>query len=102
MSEKISPHIRQTEERVRKLCEGCADIVIRSMFLGKENRVECLVVYIEAAVSNMMLEDSVRRQHPGNGRGERAGNIRHERAGFHGGSYGRHAGRECGSLSGRV
>ena len=59
MSEKISPHIRQTEERVRKLCEGCADIVIRSMFLGKENRVECLVVYIEAAVSNMMLEDSV-------------------------------------------
>ena len=40
MSEKISPHIRQTEERVRKLCEGCADIVIRSMFLGKENRVE--------------------------------------------------------------
>lgn len=59
MEEKIPEEIHLVEERLRQMCEGCDDIIIRPMELGLETRVKCLVVYIEAAVSNMMLEDSV-------------------------------------------
>ena len=51
--------VRKNEEYIRKQCEDCADIIIRPMRLGDERKVECLVVYLEVAVSNMMLEDSV-------------------------------------------
>lgn len=59
MAEKISADILQTRQRLEQLCENCDDIIIRPMVLGKELQTRCLVVYIEAAVSNMMLEDSV-------------------------------------------
>ena len=59
MEEKIPEEIHLVEERLRQMCAGCDDIIIRPMELGLETRVKCLVVYIETAVSNMMLEDSV-------------------------------------------
>lgn len=59
MPEKISGRMDEMQERVQQLCSGCDDIIIRPMRLGSGERVRCLVVYIEAAVSNMMLEDSV-------------------------------------------
>lgn len=58
MSESISGKIEQMETRMKELCQGCDDIIIRSMMLGTD-QIPCLVVYIETAVSNMMLEDSV-------------------------------------------
>ena len=61
MEEKLPVYesVRKNEEYIRKRCEKCADIIIRPMRLGEEKKVECLVVYLEVAVSNMMLEDSV-------------------------------------------
>lgn len=54
----ISKVLRENEDYVRGRCEGCADILIRPMKLGEERKVDCLMVYIEVAVSNMMLDDS--------------------------------------------
>lgn len=59
MAEKIPDQIKTVEKRLGQLCEGCDDIIMRTMELGMEVRVKCLVIYIEVAVSNMMLEDSV-------------------------------------------
>lgn len=56
--QKISASLRQNEACIRARCENCADILIRPMRLGEEHKVDCLMVYIEAATSNMMLEDS--------------------------------------------
>lgn len=57
--EQISGNIKQMQSRMQQLCKDCNDIIIRPMRLGLQNQVDCMVVYIEAAVSNMMLEDSV-------------------------------------------
>lgn len=59
MAEKISGNPDQIRERMEQICEGCDDIIIRPMRLGAEHPVRCLVVYVEAATSNLMLEDSV-------------------------------------------
>lgn len=59
MAEKIPERIQAVEKRLRQLCEGCDDILMRTMELGAEQRCKCLVIYIEVAVNNMMLEDSV-------------------------------------------
>ncbi|MGI6070197.1 MAG: spore germination protein [Blautia sp.] len=55
----VSQHLAENEAYVREKCRKCDDIIIRPMRLGEEEKVECLVVYLEVAVSNMMLEDSV-------------------------------------------
>ena len=55
---KISADIRENERYIQERCENCADILIRPMRLGDERKVDCLMVYIEVAVSNMMLDDS--------------------------------------------
>lgn len=55
----VSDSLRVNEEYIRGKLEKCSDIVIRPMRLGEGKKVDCLVVYIEVAVSNMMLEDSV-------------------------------------------
>ena len=59
MDQKISCKIEENEAYVRKRLENCDDFIIRPMLLGEEKKVRCLVVYIEVAVSNMVLEDSV-------------------------------------------
>lgn len=56
--ERISEILRENEAWIRPLFSGCADILIRPMRLGKERKVDCLMVYPEVAVSNMMLDDS--------------------------------------------
>ena len=55
---KISSSLKENEAYVRARCENCADILIRPMRLGEKSKVDCLMVYIEVAVSNMMLDDS--------------------------------------------
>ena len=55
---KISSNLRDNEIYIRKQCENCADILVRSMRLGEDRKVDCLMVYIEVTVSNMMLDDS--------------------------------------------
>ncbi|MDC7289092.1 spore germination protein [Blautia schinkii] len=55
---RISQNLRENEKYIRKRCENCDDILIRPMKLGDERKVDCLMVYIEVAVSNMMLDDS--------------------------------------------
>lgn len=58
MTDQISENIRENEAWVREQFADCADILIRPMRLGRERKVDCLMVYPEVAVSNMMLEDS--------------------------------------------
>lgn len=55
---KISVNLKENEAYVRERCRNCADILIRPMRLGEKSKTDCLMVYIEVAVSNMMLNDS--------------------------------------------
>ena len=55
----ISKDIRANERYIRERLADCGDIQIRKMRLGDARKVDCLMVYIEVATSNMMLEDSV-------------------------------------------
>lgn len=55
----ISLQLKENQQYLSKTCQGCADILQREMKLGERRRVSCLIVYIEVAVSNMMLQDSV-------------------------------------------
>ena len=57
-SRKVSANLRENEKYLRSRLENCSDILIRPMKLGEGHKVDCLMVYIEVAVSNMMLEDS--------------------------------------------
>ncbi len=59
MNDRISTVLKENQERMEALCKNCDDILFRPMKLGVPEPVDCLVVYIEVAVSNMMLEDSV-------------------------------------------
>ena len=56
---EISQDLKENEDYIRARCENCADILIRPMRLGEERKIDCLMVYIEVAVANMMLDDSV-------------------------------------------
>ena len=49
---RISSNLRDNEIYIRKQCENCADILVRPMRLGEDRKVDCLMVYIEVAVSN--------------------------------------------------
>ena len=55
---KILINLRENEKYLREQCSNCADILIRPMRLGDERKTDCLMIYIEVAVSNMMLDDS--------------------------------------------
>ena len=57
-SPKVSASLRENEKYLRSRLENCSDILIRPMRLGDKQKVDCLMVYIEVAVSNMMLDDS--------------------------------------------
>ena len=58
MKTAIASELKQNLSWIRKKCENCDDILLREMKLGNPG-IDCLIVYIETAVSNMMLEDSV-------------------------------------------
>ena len=55
---KVSANLRENEKYLRDRLINCSDILIRPMRLGEKHKVDCLIVYIEVAVSNMMLDDS--------------------------------------------
>lgn len=55
---KISSRLKDNEAYIRERCKNCADILIRPMRIGTMGKTDCLMVYIEVAVSNMMLDDS--------------------------------------------
>ena len=57
-SRKVSANLRENEKYLRSRLENCSDILIRPMRLGDKHKVDCLMIYIEVAVSNMMLDDS--------------------------------------------
>lgn len=57
-SRKVSANLKENEKYLRSRLENCSDILIRPMRLGDKHKVDCLMVYIEVAVSNMMLDDS--------------------------------------------
>lgn len=56
---KLSKDISVNQKHVEQMTEGCDDILVRPMQLGRDRGTACFLVYIETAVSNMMLEDSV-------------------------------------------
>lgn len=55
----ISLELKKNRSAIEAMMENCADILLRPMQVGKTEKVDCFLVYIEVAVSNMMLEDSV-------------------------------------------
>ena len=57
--EKIAEKISENRKRIEERISGCDDILLRPMMMGKERETECFLIYIETAVSNLMLEDSV-------------------------------------------
>ena len=59
MGKSVSCKIEENEKYVRERLKDCDDVIVRPMLLGEKKKVRCFVVYIEVAVSNMMLEDSV-------------------------------------------
>lgn len=56
---KISASLKKNEAYLRAVLGKCDDIIIQSMALGRDTRIEALLIYIESAMSNTMLEDSV-------------------------------------------
>lgn len=55
----ISKELLQNQRTVEEMIENCADILLRPVQVGKTQKVNCFLIYIEVAVSNLMLEDSV-------------------------------------------
>lgn len=55
----VSLKIEDNQAYVQEKCWGCDDIIQRPMKLGEGKKISCLVVYIEVAVNNMTLKDSV-------------------------------------------
>ena len=56
---KIAIQLEKNEAKLQELLKNCDDILQRPMKLGKRLGVDCFLIYIETAVSNMMLADSV-------------------------------------------
>lgn len=56
---RISPKIKENESYFREVFKDCADILFHTMKLGVENPVDCFVIYLEVAISNTILEESV-------------------------------------------
>lgn len=59
MQTAVSLKLEENESWFRERCEGCDDIKLRPMRLGDRGQVACLAVYVESAVSNLMLEESM-------------------------------------------
>ena len=55
----VSLKLQENETWFRERCRECADIKFSPMYLGMDGSVPCLAIYIETAVSNLMLEESM-------------------------------------------
>ena len=56
---RISTILSENQREVQKQIENCADIIFRPLQIGENEKTEAFLIYIEAAVSNVMLEDSI-------------------------------------------
>lgn len=56
---KVSENIQRNETYIRQACRNCDDVILRSMKLGKNPGKNCLLVYVEAAAGNELLEQSL-------------------------------------------
>lgn len=59
MSTMISLDLKENIEVFNQIFADCADIIKRTMKLGRERKTECFIAYVEVAVGNMILEQSV-------------------------------------------
>ena len=59
MGRKVSASLKENEAWLNKQCDGCADILLHRMKLGREVDVDALLVYVEVTVANTLLEDSL-------------------------------------------
>ena len=55
----ITTDLQQNIRAFEHLFSDCADIKKRTMKLGKNLKTECFIAYVEVAVGNMLLENSV-------------------------------------------
>lgn len=53
---RISKNIEKNIQRFKEIYPNCADIKMRTMWLGENKSVECFLAYIEVAVGNTMME----------------------------------------------
>ena len=54
----ISKELEKNEKRINTMCTDCADIIQKKMKIGKRKQVNCLLVYVESAISNLIMQDS--------------------------------------------
>ncbi|MCI7813019.1 MAG: spore germination protein [Lachnospiraceae bacterium] len=54
----IARELKKNEKRVEAMCLDCADIIRKKMKIGRQKKVDCLLIYVESAVSNLIMEDS--------------------------------------------
>jgi len=59
MNQNVSVDLRKNKQWFQEQCKNCADIKFQTFHLGREGNIECFAVYLELAVSNMMLEESM-------------------------------------------
>ena len=59
MNQKVSVDLQENKKWFESQCENCADIKFQTFYLGQQGQVACLAVYLEVAVGNMMLEESM-------------------------------------------
>ncbi|MDO5422304.1 MAG: spore germination protein [Eubacteriales bacterium] len=57
--QNISKELSINQSVIQNQLQNCDDILLRPMKLGRFLTVDCFLIYIETAVSNIMLEDSV-------------------------------------------
>ena len=54
----VTTDIKENEKVLKEILSKCDDVKFRKMLLGQNRKIECVIVYIEVNVSNMMLEKS--------------------------------------------
>ena len=55
----VTKNLEENEIWFRSRCEGCSDIKLQPMRLGKDGSVSALAIYVENTVPNLILEESV-------------------------------------------
>ena len=55
----VTKNLEENEVWFRSRCEGCSDIKLQPMRLGKDGSVSALAIYVENTVPNLILEESV-------------------------------------------
>lgn len=59
MEQKISVHLTENRRWLQEQCRNCADVKFQTFYLGRGGEIAGFAVYLEIAVSNLMLEESM-------------------------------------------